>query len=423
MSDDTYAKWLADNAHYGREKLAAALGCSTTYVSTSCRRYGVDITAAKRAKGLRRNDTPDGMPPEPPERPTLQHKTAATLDTLTSDERGLAYRLEAARQENIRLKRDNAQLMADQGERDEALNEVLAAVKARDPLPVITPFYTPRKKRSPLIAMLQLSDWHIGEVVSPDVTSSWGGYSLAIAKERVARLIERFLHALDDHRGFEIAGIWIPILGDMISGGIHHELEVSNEFPVPVQQEEAATLEADCIRHIARYGKVPVTVDHLCTGNHARRTKKPSYKFGGRNNDEWTVARMLQLELRTHTNVTVNRHAAASPLVKVGGWNFMLEHGAGYRSYFGQPYYAMMRGIMQEARKRMMEAADPLHYLLMGHFHVASDIEDTICVTGSLMGCTELDNAFKRYSPPKQCYGFIGKRGLCDWTPMRLDKD
>jgi len=245
---------------------------------------------------------------------------------------------------------------------------------------------------------LLLSDWHIGEVIEADEIEGLNSYNLKIARDRVKKLVNKFCK-WSIAQG-SIDEVVIICAGDMISGDIHEELRVTNEWPVPVQIVESANLLADCVGEIARVFKT-VRVEFIAADNHSRRSKKYQFKQAGLNSYNYLVGWIAQQQLDLHENVEFNLHTVIKALIEVRGYKYLCAHGHGLKSWMGIPYYAAEREVSREAKYRMNIESKKFHKIVIGHFHTPM-YGPSYIMNGSLSGTTEFDHGCGRYSPPSQ---------------------
>lgn len=246
-------------------------------------------------------------------------------------------------------------------------------------------------RRSEIDAVMDLGDWHIGEVVLPDETGGFGGFDWTVAQARVAHLVDSFLKYNDCLRqAYRINRLHVRVLGDLISGDIHEELRRYAEFPSPVQTAKSGFLLAE---------------------------------HRGENNFMYLAAVLAETMLERCRNVTVTLHRDIRPLVQVGQTRWLLEHGNDTRAWMGIPYYGIQRSRGREAMRRVgSRGAEALgfDFRAMGHWHVPGVIEGREYVNGSLSGTTEFDHAAGRHAPPSQCSYYVGRHGPFNWTAWDL---
>ena len=76
------------------------------------------------------------------------------------------------------------------------------------------------------------SDFHWGEVVDKSQVYGVNSYNMSIAKQRLHTLVDKTIGICFDHMvNPNYPGIVLMLGGDMVSGDIHEELEITNEAP------------------------------------------------------------------------------------------------------------------------------------------------------------------------------------------------
>jgi hypothetical protein len=324
----------------------------------------------------------------------------------------IVQRLEAQLQE-----KDNVldEWKKDQGDLEVKIRAIAAQIPAIDPAPII---YTPKEGKEKVVdAVLQFTDWHIGERQDSDEIEGINAFDLAIAEKRVNDLTHRFNRIVDRTRmSYTINNCTILCTGDMISGDIHDELSRTNEFPVPAQVVKAAELVAKAVGVLAQDFE-NVTVEYLTTDNHSRLTRKPQAKEGGINSFNFIVAVLAEKMLSDHANVIFNIHTAPQEVVDVMGRKYLLMHGHQIRGWAGVPWYGWDRKVGKESQSRLsliMENPERMetlgyHKMIAGHFHTPIDTM-FYSIGGSLSGTNAFDRNNGRYSPPSQPGWFVHPR-------------
>jgi hypothetical protein len=100
---------------------------------------------------------------------------------------------------------------------------------------------TSRKGVTQEVPITIWSDWHCGENVSLSETNNVNEYSKEIFIERAQRLVERTINICFNHGPGQYPGIVVNILGDMVSGGLHPELQKTDDEEVIPWFEHVAT--------------------------------------------------------------------------------------------------------------------------------------------------------------------------------------
>ena len=340
-------------------------------------------------------------------------------------------------EELTRLRAENISLAAQNDEIEKQVNKLLkteyrfadivsratAVIPPRDPYAE----WKPKKaaKSNTVIGMVaKISDWQIGEVINPKETEGFGAYNYAIAEQRVFALVDHLITQVTMYRegGFDIPQLDIFSEADLVSGNIHEELTITNEWPLPIAVAKAAELFAEMVRRLSTNFKT-IRVWQMSADNHGRLTHKNQSKQGALNNYSRLVhefANALLRQLIESGKVSVEVGEGTKLLADVVGQKFLISHGHGILSSLGIPYYGLSRSKAREAVKRM-NTDKTFDYISIGHYHVPGVIEGNILVNGSLPGTTEFDHLCGRNSPPQQVSFLVHPRhGLFGWTPWRL---
>ena len=324
------------------------------------------------------------------------------------------------RRANVELEKKLSKLMNAIGEQREMAESIKSAIVAIEPFPRLD---WDRHKRArsgaPIIPVLNFSDWHIGEVIRKEETEGFGEFNWEIAQKRLFGIANAFLNWIDTLRhGYTIKECAVIGIGDYISGDIHRELSVTNEFPVPVQVAKAGLLFGEIVARLS------ASFDHLTVyqvgaDNHGRLERKPQFKQKFQNSYSFLVNTIAATYLARHRNVEIITAQGMKHLANIAGWNFLIEHGDTVKSWMGVPYYGIERSRAREATKRM-NTDRSFHYQVMGHWHVPAWLSSTIIINGSLSGTTEFDHGCGRHGDPSQVAFLVHPRhGVFNFTPFR----
>lgn len=306
-------------------------------------------------------------------------------------------------------------------ERHELLENIKAAVVASNPLPK-THWKEPKAGTvgSLIVPVIKFSDWHIGARINADETEGFGEYDWEIAQRRAHGIVSSFLKWIDTLRhGYKIHECVVFGEGDYISGDIHDELRVTNEFPIPVQTAKAGLLFSDLVSRLSGHFE-HVTVYQVGADNHGRLTAKPQYKQKFQNSMSFLVNAVAEAHLAKHANVNIVVSQGMKYVADVLGWKFLIEHGDTVKSWMGIPYYGIERSRAREAVKRM-NTDKTFHYMSCGHWHVPTGwLSGNIFVNGSLSGTDEYDHGAGRSAEPAQAAFLVHPtHGIFNFTPFR----
>lgn len=274
---------------------------------------------------------------------------------------------------------------------------------------------------TPVAPLIKLSDWQTGEVINAKETEGFGEFNWEIEQKRVLKLREKVLDWVTMHRnaGFPIDELHIFSEGDIVSGNIHYELEVTNEFPVTEATAKAGLLLADLTSALAAHFQ-KVTLWEMTADNHGRLTHKNQFKQGAINNYGYLAHVIANTALSKHSNVEIVQSPGTTLLASVMGKRFLIKHGHTVKAWMGIPFYGLEREKGREAAKRM-NTTKTFDYISIGHWHVPSAMWG-LFINGSLPGTTELDHALGRFAPPSQVSMMVHpKYGVFNYTPWRLD--
>jgi len=313
--------------------------------------------------------------------------------------------------DNQELRRRIEELKLEMGEHEavfESIRREFKSIEPRDPV-IYTPTSKSDKVSAPLSAVLVLSDWHIGEYVESDEIERFNQFSWAIAQKRCYYLQKQFVNWVAVQRTATVVDeLVIIVVGDMISGDIHQELQVTNEFPVPVQTVRAGVLLAKTIAEMAVHFK-KVRVEYISADNHSRLTKKPQWKEGGFNSYSYIVGWIAKERLGRMANIEFKLHAMVKTLVEVQNTKYLCQHGHSIKGWAGIPWYGTDRHIAREAKARRRHISKNFDKAIIGHFHAPLWTTDYI-VNGSLSGTNEVDHAQGRDAEPCQVAFFVHPR-------------
>ncbi len=267
------------------------------------------------------------------------------------------------------------------------------------------------KVSSPCSAIFEAADQHVGEIVDETMVDRFGIYNWNITQQYANDIMLAYIKWIDMAR----SSYNIPIcrylqMGDPISGDIHEELKVTNEWPTPEQTVRSAILNANMIRFLARSFQT-IQVDWLCTDNHSRLTKKPQKKQSGLNSYSYLAAQLCKYMLAQVDNVEFRIHLAIEVRINVSNTIYLITHGHQIKGGFaGIPYYGIDRLVSREAKRRMT-TNKWFHKLKIAHFHTPVD-SFYWSVAGSMAGTNEYDHSQGRFAPPSQVGAIVHpKRG------------
>lgn len=327
----------------------------------------------------------------------------------------------ALKKQIVSLRRQNKLLLEDLGSEADIVQQVQHYLRIDQPYRFQPTIYQPGLKH--VSAVIMLGDWHIGEVIEANEIEGVNAYDYEIAKRRIFEIVEDFLKWTKTQRaGYVIDELHVFCVADWISGTIHEELLVTNEFPAIIQAVRAGQLLGEVFRIFdANFKKV--TAWEIAADNHGRLTRKPPMKHRADDNySQATYAISNEVALKCK-HLQTKLLPGVKAVVPVQGFKFLITHGNDMRGWMGLPFYAIQRAFGREAIKRMKLRREydlGFDYLALGHFHVPTILESMVLINGSLCGTTELDHINGRYAKPAQCAWLVSpKHGYFNWTEFR----
>lgn len=262
------------------------------------------------------------------------------------------------------------------------------------------------KKTRPHTFLAPLSDAHYGETVSPAEALGLE-YNPTIAQNRITYIRDAWFRYAELYSTFApVEKIVIPVLGDMLSGYIHDELEVTNAMPMVDQMTEMAhilfNIASDC------WQMFPAVEMIFIPGNHPRPNKKPRHKQKF-NNWEFAMAKMIQGMVDSSSLDSVEIYTPRDIIYvhEVYGRRIGFAHGDGVKSnsFAGIPFYGMRN--QREAVQALMSLVgqERIDMFMIGHFHqhLYWQGECDIYINGAIKGGDEYSISTRMAAtPPKQ---------------------
>lgn len=289
----------------------------------------------------------------------------------------------------LRLERDNA-LLADTvrelkrkvraTHREAALFDALAETikEHAAPFPVApAPAFDSRKvglQRTPVDAVLLLSDEHADQVIDPAVVWGLEDYDFNIFRCRLQRLADVITEYVTIHLpAHQFERLWIFKLGDTVNGDIH-DAGPRNHFANTVKAALAVgDAEAQFVQQLLPHFPGGVHVVGV-SGNHPRRTRMKDYD-GPHDNYDYLAGVQLATRLGAEIaagRVTVTLPESFSAYVEVRGRLWALNHGDDVLGYSGIPWvgFDKRNNRVQSILATADEHAD---YFAYGHYHTAAE--------------------------------------------------
>lgn len=297
------------------------------------------------------------------------------------------------------------------------LNAVRDTLGALPPLP---PLHIPKSGGDdPHIAMLDISDVHLGELVDPVLTGGLSQYNKTLFRERGERL-RRGVHKITGiHRkAYPVDTLYINFLGDIVTGEVVYPGQAFQvDMSLMMQIFEGAHYFANMLRDFARaYQSVHI---RCVAGNHGREK-------GRHPRTNWDVMfyKILQILMADHPNVDIEISETSWLAYRIpehGTFTHVLTHGD-VRGWGGIPFY----GFERKGAATQSMLGVQISYLHAGHIHNVADWASNkleFLINGSWVGGSDLSvNSLARNSRPIQNFYFCHpRRGVAARYPLQLE--
>lgn len=266
------------------------------------------------------------------------------------------------------------------------------------------------------IAVVCSSDLHLTETVRPADANGINVYNSMIATNRLWAHAQKVKSILARHMSlYRIESIWMPLLGDAISGTIHDEYIATNDLSDPAAVTLAARLYAMFVTEISGLG-IPIQIDAV-HGNHPRLTPKMPTKRQALTNMDWQIYEHLSDLLRNTPGVEMKITTAQIGARKLYGWNYLFEHGIGVGSGGEEAFEDRLRALFDDAvfREATGHEGTAFDQVVIGNMHKPKFLERTV-VNGSYIGQNELGQSW-RLKPirAQQLMWGVGKKYPRTW--------
>lgn len=315
-----------------------------------------------------------------------------------------------------RLKAENKALYADLEELEERADfvdqiKVPANVKKWDELK--------KKKGTKATAIVLLSDWHVGEKVDHEQSGGLNEYTPEIAERRAKRIFQKIPEYIE--RYVPMAEVlYLAVLGDIMTGFIHEELERTN-FLSPVEEVLLGKdLLASGIDYLLSHGVKRIILP-TANGNHGRNTKKKQFKDSYKVSYEWMMyqdlARTYRNDPRVHWVIAKGYHNH----INIYDRMCRFHHGDAirYKDGIGGITIPVKKKIANWNRSPLKAECD-----FFGHWHT-THFDKSFVSNGSLIGYGEYAVGLGvEYEPPSQQFVVFSKnRGRHLVTEIFADEE
>ena len=249
-------------------------------------------------------------------------------------------------------------------------------------------------------AIAVLSDWHWEETVFKDQTLGLNEYSPEIARRRAKHTFQKIAEYYDRYT-VQAEELIVAVLGDMITGFIHEELEETNSLSPMQAMFEVLEVLVSGLEFLSKETKSKKILVPCCFGNHSRTTKKRRVKTEWRHSYEYAMYERMQALFAKHPKIRIKTAKGYFNYVDCQQRVIRFHHGHSIKFCGG------VGGITIPVNKKIArwDISRRADLDVFGHFHGHLEGGKWFC-NGSLIGVTEysLDLGC---DPAKPTQGFI----------------
>ena len=259
-------------------------------------------------------------------------------------------------------------------------------------------------------------DWHVEETVTSKSVNGLNEFNLDIADARISRFFRSILRLVEiERQGTRIDNLVLALLGDMMTGYIHEELQESNglsptETVLWLRQRIVAGIKL--LKKEGGFKKITIP---CVVGNHGRTTKKMRHATSCANSYEWMMYQVMKDDVPDVDWVIADGYFV---FIEVYGRLYRIHHGDNIQ------YQGGIGGITIPTEKALASwnKANPVYMDLFGHHHSAMQNPRWIC-NGPLIGYGAFSLAVKApFEPPSQTFFLAdSKRGRTGTFPIYLE--
>ena len=266
----------------------------------------------------------------------------------------------------------------------------------------------------PQVACLDLGDWHMGQVVDPNLTGGITEYSFDIFKHRLRLLRDSIIEIMELERSkIPIDTLYINGLGDFVTGEhiyLNQPYQIDRAAIDQVVEGSQFWVEEFFIPLLKVFKKVRM---YAVAGNHGRVGQKGEYNY--KTNWDYMFYKFVETMLTGQKRFEMFTSESSMMIYEypeAPDYKHLIAHGDEVRSWMGIPFYGLERFT-----SRVISLYNiPINYVHIGHHHRKCDIDiahGELMINGSAVGGSVYSvKDLQVATPAKQLfYGFSPSRG------------
>lgn len=243
---------------------------------------------------------------------------------------------------------------------------------------------------------LLISDWHVGI----EIDNYFNRYNVDIAKERVAKLLEKTIKWI---KFYDIKKLNVLNLGDLIAGRIHYTIRLQSRIDVIEQTMIVSEILAEFLTDLSKH----VEIDYYdCVDNHSR--VEPNKKEALNLETFCRIITWYLLErLKDNENITIhpnNEYGEDIISFCEMGYNIAGVHGDKDRP----------SEIINNVSRLTQTPYDLIVSAHLHHLFTNEDNYTNLVSNGSLMGTDVYAKDLRKSSPPSQTFIYSTEENIVE---------
>lgn len=304
--------------------------------------------------------------------------------------------------------------------KEKVFNEFVELTEKKGQFQLFDIISIPEGDERETVAITQMSDQHIDEVVLSDSVMGLNEFNLDIAKARMNTYFVKLVKLIKHHQqNYKINKLIILLEGDVIGGWIHDELAQTNSLSPNEAIYEAKSIIISGFKYIHDNLEVDsINVVAVC-GNHTRETRKVQFaNFNDTNKEYWMYldieasCKMLGLD-----KIKFYIPKSEMAIITIFGNKYLIAHGHQFKfsGGVGGIFPSMLRWFGNMSKTLGVKAA------FIGHWH-QSVFTNHVIVNNTVKGY----DAFAmgrglEFSPPSQNLVLLDSEyGFCNFQQIFL---
>jgi hypothetical protein len=277
------------------------------------------------------------------------------------------------------------------------------------------PIITPKTKKSSAVAIAILSDVHVEETVTLEMTNGINEYNPEISKVRVDNFFSNLLKLVEKERTHsDINTLVLGLLGDFITGYIHEDLKESNSLSPTEATTFIREVLIDNIINLYDKGNFDKIIIPCTPGNHGRTTHKKRFATGYKNSYEWMMyqdmKKTFSSRLPKKYGDNIEFITSQNELIYLDVYDYKMRFGHGDHFKYG----GGIGGITIPLKKWLMRMNEQIHadMTFLGHWHnILTEVTEDCMLNGSVIGANSYSMNFGGPSRnPQQIFTLLDKK-------------